>query len=401
MKNILVILKKELKRFFTDSRMLIAIFLPGLLIFGLYTLMGNLFKSNIFSQETKDTTYKVVYTDTYANDTTNKPKLLSYLDGYYGSEGNNNKVEAEKIATTDLSAYKDKLKNGEYHLIIEFSDKFEDKIYDSSVQDNNINLYYNGEDSDSESLYSLASQLISSAYNNYTQNIDHEHGHAPVTANVAGEGSALANKIIGFVLPMVTVSLLYATIISFCPESISGEKERGTLATVLLTPIKKTEFAIGKIIALSIVAIIAGTVSFIGLAASLPTLIGMSTLPFGFGEIILLLVIIISTLLLFVSFGVLISSLCNSVKEASSYLGPLTVLFMVLGMLPIFVGTENIALAFVPVVNLSMCITALMGQAANLSLLLVITAASNLIYAAGFVFLITRVFNREKMVLGQ
>ena len=38
MKNILTILKKELRRFFTDSRMLLGIFLPGVMIFAIYTV---------------------------------------------------------------------------------------------------------------------------------------------------------------------------------------------------------------------------------------------------------------------------------------------------------------------------------------------------------------------------
>ena len=41
MKNIITIIKKELKRFFTDRRMLTSLIMPGLLIFVIYTLMGN------------------------------------------------------------------------------------------------------------------------------------------------------------------------------------------------------------------------------------------------------------------------------------------------------------------------------------------------------------------------
>ena len=41
MKTIGIILKKELKRYFTDVRMLIGIILPGILIFLLYSVMGN------------------------------------------------------------------------------------------------------------------------------------------------------------------------------------------------------------------------------------------------------------------------------------------------------------------------------------------------------------------------
>lgn len=41
MRTIGIILKKELKRYFTDVRMLIGIILPGILIFLLYSVMGN------------------------------------------------------------------------------------------------------------------------------------------------------------------------------------------------------------------------------------------------------------------------------------------------------------------------------------------------------------------------
>ena len=42
MKSILIIAKKELKRFFTDKRVLMGLILPGLLIFLIYTFMGNI-----------------------------------------------------------------------------------------------------------------------------------------------------------------------------------------------------------------------------------------------------------------------------------------------------------------------------------------------------------------------
>ena len=51
MKTIFTIVKKELKRFFTDPRMLISLFLPGILIYGIYSLMGDFITSS-FENET-------------------------------------------------------------------------------------------------------------------------------------------------------------------------------------------------------------------------------------------------------------------------------------------------------------------------------------------------------------
>lgn len=399
MKNILVIFKKELKRCFTDRRMLLGMFLPGILIFLVYTLMGKIFtNSSAFSTTTKDTTYQVVYTDNYNTDKTNQPKLLSFVDNYFQAEANNNKVEATAINKSEFTTYMDKLKANEIHLLITFTDDFENQLVVSNAK-NSVNMYFNSEKTDSQNIYSIANELVGSAYNNYQVNFDFETNKQVVSD--VGTKNAMMGKILAFILPMVTVSLLYSTVLSFCPEAISGEKERGTLASMLLTPIKRSEFVIGKILGLSLVAVLSGTTTFIGLIASLPTLIGVSSLPITIPEMLLLFVIIVSTLLVFVGFGVLVSSLANTVKEATTYLAPLSILIMVLAMVPAIAGLNSIWLGFVPVLNLSVCISQIMAQSSSLALLLGITAISNLVYCGILVFFATQLFKKEKVVLGQ
>ena len=398
MRNILVIFKKELKRFFTDRRMLLSMFLPGILIYAVYTLMGNLFKNDVFSTKTKDTTYQIAYTDNYSSDKTKLPKLLSYLDGYFAADEANNKAVYTIVPANEFTAHLDKLKKNEYHLLVSFTDGFEDKILDTTAK-NSINLYYNGEKKASENIYSIATNLIPTAYNNYKQNFDYST-NTPVIADV-GTKNAMMGQILSFILPMVTISLLYSTVLSFCPESIAGEKERGTLANILLTPIKRSEFVIGKILGLSVVVALSGTASFIGLVASLPSLIGVSTLPFTIPEMMLLFVIIISTMLVFVGFGVLLSSFAKNVKEAMSYLGPLSILIMVLSMVPSILNLTSIGFAFIPVINLSACISALMAASSNVALFFGLTAISNLVYTGIMIYLATQLFKKEKVVLGQ
>ena len=407
MKNVLTILKKELKRFFTDRRMLFAIFLPGIVIFAFYKMMGSFFQSNIFSSNASDVTYKIAYTDNYKSDTTELPKLLSVFDAAYMNtdtvKNANVKADYVKIPADKVSEYKEKIKSNEYTLLIEFTTNFEEQILATDPGFNNINIFFNGENSDSETLEGKMTTYIPYAYNNYMVNTEIKDGQAKlVETNLSeSDGSAMASKIVGFVLPMITVSMLYSTVISFCPESISGEKERGTLASILMTPIKRSEYVIGKIIALSIVAALSGIVSFLGLVGSLPSLMGMTTLPLNVGQVILLLLIIISTLLLFVGFGVMVSAVANSVKEAASYLGPCTMLFMVLALIPSIAGLNSIGFAFIPVVNLAVCIGAVLSNAANVTLLFTFSIVTNLALTGLFIFIVTRLFNKERFVLGQ
>ena len=135
MKNILVIFKKELKRFFTDRRMLLSMFIPGLAIYLVYTLMGNIFKNQTFSTATKNVTYQVAYTDNYNSDKSNKPKLLSYLDGYFSTENKGNSVVATPINKDEVTTYVDKLKKNELHLVISFTDNFENNLFVENSKD--------------------------------------------------------------------------------------------------------------------------------------------------------------------------------------------------------------------------------------------------------------------------
>ena len=53
MNNIWTIIKKELKKYFTDKRMLISLFLPGILIFCMYTIMGNVISNHVNKEYTE------------------------------------------------------------------------------------------------------------------------------------------------------------------------------------------------------------------------------------------------------------------------------------------------------------------------------------------------------------
>ena len=396
MKNIFVIFVKELKRVFTDKRMLLSLFLPGVLIFALYSLMGSFMSSNVFANKTKDTAFEVAYTDNYG-DTTNKPLLIQTLE-YAVTDGNS--VNPTMIETAKFDEYKEKLINKEIHLLVKFSDNFEVDILDNSKKASNyITLLYNGESEASSELYTTASACIQTAYVNYLQNI--ENGNV-VPPNV-GTKDNTAMRIMSFVFPMLTISILFSTVASLCPETIAGEKERGTLASLLLTPIKRRHFVLGKVLALSLMALASGAVTFLGTLFSLPKIMGAGgelTITLAPLEISLLFLVIVSTLLFFIGIGIIISAISNTIKEATGYLAPFMVIFMLLGIIPASIGT-NIGFAFVPVLNLSVSMHAIFMGTGNIPLLLGITVISNIVYATLTVLLIAKLFEKERVVLGQ
>ena len=396
MRNVLTIFLKELKRVFTDKRMLISLFLPGVLIYFVYTVMGTVMTKVVTQSSTKDTNFQVAYTDNFNSSKADGqlPKLMTYVDEAMKVSKNNNTVTFKEFTTGELDSYKEELRQGKYHLVVAFTDDFENKLGDTTAS-NDVDLFYNGDSNASSDLYNYVSQIVSVAYTNYTVN-----KNGAVTANV-GEKDMMAMKIAAMIIPMVTISILFSTVLSLCPEAIAGEKERGTLASLLLTPIKRGEFVAGKILSLSTTAIASGIVSFTGLILSIPKLMGGFNITISPVDGLLLFLLVVTVLLLFVAIGVFISALANTVKEAAGYLSPIMIVFMLFGMAPSLFGFDQWYLSFVPILNVCVSINALLNGAENLLLFFGLTVASTIVYTGLLMFGVTKLFNKERVVLGQ
>ena len=374
MKDVLTVFFKEMRRFFTDRRTLATLFIPGVLIFVVYTIMGNLVSSQLdsLSSSPENTEFRIAYTDNYGME--GKPVLIQGMELVVseGKEGNSDLGEA--ISTQDVEAYQEKVKNEELHL-------------------------YNAASSVSSYIYSLTTQLVPSCYDKYQVNVVDGSYQDP---NL-GEGDYAMGQVMSFLFPMLTIALLFSTILTICPESIAGEKERGTIASLLLTPAKRTHLAIGKILALSVTAIASGFVSFLGIILSLPELFGGTVDFFSVftpGAIVVLFFLIITALFLFVTMGLFVSAFAKSVKEANAYLTPVMIVLMVMAIVPSIVDLSNIGFAFVPLLDIivSMNLIIVGAEASLLIPYIAVTIVMNLILSGVFIFLVAKIFDDEKVM---
>ena len=402
MKNIKTIFFKELRRFFTEPRMLAALFLPGIIIYIFYSLMGTFMEASFApsSGKPENYTYQIVATNNYSSTDEVAPLIFDVFDAYLPINESSNKSEYHYINLDQVSEYKEALSNHEYDLLIVFNDNFEDSLKgEISSTKTNISLYYDGSDSISTYLYTVFTSLVDTTYTNFTVNI--ENG-IYVDGNVSPENYTFKN-IMSFVVPLVTISLLFSTVISICPEAIAGEKERGTLASLLMTPMKRTELVIGKISALSIVSLSSGLVSFLGLVISLPNLYGggmtLGSL-FSPASFIMLLLLILTSLCVFVTLGLVISAFSKSIKEAGSYLTPIMTILMVASIIPFSIDMSGIGYAFIPLLNIVSSMNLLIRET-NLDLLLPYisnTAVMNIVLSGVLIFITAKLFNSEKIM---
>lgn len=413
---------KELKRYLTDYRMLLALFLPGVLILLLYLAMGNLISisSSTTFESITSYTYKIALSSNYNDNSNVSNILLETFSLYLKEEDKDNNLEYYYFDIDDkdnnsneIEIYKDKLKEGNIDLLIIYTDNFEGNLLFNDNSDNNINninnnitkpnitILYNGEKKESTYLYNIISELSSSLYSSFTFNSDNQ-GNI-INPNISNKDYTL-QSIISLIFPFLTISLLFSSIISIAPEAIAGEKERNTLSLILLTPIKRSDIALAKIASLSIISFLSGISSFLGVILSLPSLfngfnitITIFSSPLSF---ILLFLLIISALILFLTLGLLVSSFAKTIKEATSYLTPLMTILMVISLLPGFLDLSPIYYSFIPLLNIVSSISFII-KGNDLSLFssyFIITIIINILFSLLIIYLISKIFNNEKIM---
>lgn len=384
---VITILKKELARFFGDKRMAFTtVLLPGLLIFVLYNVMGNaLAKQFSVSENYKPTAVIENLPDALA------PSLDQVLELRQGDA-----QEARELVTEQ-----------ELDVYLAFPADFDAAVaaYDpaSGTPAPNVEVYFNSASSTSQQAYTAVLAVLDQYESSLANKFDVNRGGSFDLATAQDQTSSIFSSM----LPMLLMIFLFSGCIAVAPESIAGEKERGTIATMLVTPAKRSSIALGKIIALSIIALLSGISSALGTILSLPSLMGsaggeMSGAAYGPGEYVLLGVVILSTVLLLVTLISIVSAFAKSTKEAQTYVMPLMILVMLLGVTAMFGGGAKESLVFylIPLYNSVQCMVSIFSFELVPAHILAAVAA-NLVYTGVGIFLLAKMFNSERIVFSK
>ena len=385
MNNIFAILKKELRRFFTDKRMLLSLFLPGILIFIIYTAMGSIF-SNFFNPS-DDYNY-IVYIDNPVEEF----NVINTSSPYKIEIKNFNNLSNE-----EKENYKNDIKNEKIDLLICFESDFYNKL--NNGEKPNVEIYYLSTSTASSTIYNYYFQTL----NNNSMTINYNYfvnQNSDINYDLSTDEDK-SKVIITMVLPFILVIMLFTGCMNVTTESIAGEKERGTIATLLVTPVKRSEIALGKILALSVTSIVSSITSFLGLALSLPKLLqgtGDITLSmYGISTYIYVLLIIIVITILFTTLLSIVSCFSKSIKEANQYATPLMFLIMAISGATYFISNNNWYLYLIPIFNSINCLSEIFSLNFNLVNFL-ITIISNIVYISLGVFVVTKMFDNEKVM---
>ena len=215
----------------------------------------------------------------------------------------------------------------------------------------------------------------------------------------------MTGMLFSMLMPMLLVMLLFSGCMAVAPESIAGEKERGTIATLLITPTKRSHIAIGKILALSLMALISGASSTIGIVLSLPKLMGdtmeLDGSVYGVDDYAMVALVILSTVLVLITIISIISAYAKTIKEASTYVTPLMIFSMLIGLSGMMgSAVTNPLLYLIPIFNSVQSMIGIFSFEGSLVNVL-ITVGANIAVTAVGVFILTRMFNSEKIMFNK
>lgn len=391
-KDMFTIIKKEFARFFGDKRMVFStILMPGLMIYIIYSFMGQGMMKEFM---TDDAYVAKAYVQ-------NMPKELApMLNGLSAEWTEVSDAEAEEV--------KVQIQEKEADVLVLFPADFSEAVaaYDVTKGGKapDVSIYYNSTESESSKIYGILMEMLSAYEASMTNKFD---------VNAGGQKFDLASEkdvtgqIFSMMLPMLLMTFIFSGCISIAPEAIAGEKERGTIATLLVTPMKRSALALGKIISLSCIALLSGVSSFTGTMLSLPKLMGgevsgMSTAVYVASDYLLLLGIILSTVLVVVALISVISAFAKSVKEAGTFTSPLMIVSMGVSLAPMFMGDSKRAMAsfLIPLYNSAQSMYGIFSFTYQ-PMQVAITIISNVVVAGVLTLVLTRLFNDEKVMFSR
>ena len=376
--NLWNILKKELRELFRDKKslammLIIPIFIP-LLVIG----MSALFESQVSKDVSEYNKIGFSYEMTEA-----EKSIAEEMD-----------IE---IITGNEEELKEKYDNGEINLYI-------------TKQDSKYIINTDGSDNST-----FASNLMETYFNTYKQYLQQsylqENNINPnevlniitVEENVLEQDNYFADYIKNyaflFIMMAITVSATYPA-----TDTTAGERERGTLETLLTFPIKSRDIIVGKFLGVTVSSIITGLISLALAIISLMITKNMFSIYEGM-DVMYSPITILFAVIVIIAYSFFISGLCIAIastsktfKEAQSALTPLTFISFFPGMIAFMMGiTTTPILSIVPFLNFTLIFTDINNGTINL-LNIGLMAISTIIYISLVFAHIIKQYKSEKVL---
>ncbi len=390
MKTIFTVIKKELTDTLRDKKTLFsAILLPALamplLLLGVTKLQKNLLDKEQHKQL--------------------KVALINAPQNIVSQFNDTTFVLVNNIA---LAGVKDSINNGSLDAVLEFKPDFKEKV--SNLKSGGLNLYY-------KSTNLLVEKRIREKLDNYKSIVMDDRikqldlsseALEPLTISKIDIASPKEQigKMIGGFIPYIFIIFCFMGCMYPALDLITGEKERGTIETLLTVPASRFKILMGKTITIALIGISAALMTIAGMFIGLKFIDGIpSDFLAAINDILglkFILMLFAMLIPLSVFFAGLLSAIvvrASSFKEAQSYVTPLSFVIIIPAMIALMPGVElTWQTVWIPILNIALATKEIIAGTIQPAHYIVVVG-SLILLAIVAVFFSLKQFSKETMVL--
>ena len=397
--NVGFVYRKELTEWLRDRRTLISTVIVPLLLFPLLMVGFAVLAGSLVQKAKKETTKIMILGGE------DSPKVLEQLRAIKDTE--------IVPASTD---WKEQISNKEIRAAVALPEKFQASLESGEARQVMIYFYMGdlkssfGADRVEKSLQKYSDRIIKErlAARNVPETI--LNPFSVKQENVAPpekvSGAALGGMIGYMVILLCMTGGMYPAI-----DLTAGEKERGTMETILTSPISRLHLVLGKFLLVLTASLTTAALSvasmggsFYGLGKILASRgaksadISAFQLKIGFGSTTAIFLLALPTAVFFAATMLTIALFAKTNKEAQSYLMPMTFLVIIPAVAAMLPGVElTPKLAVIPILSTSLLIKEIVAGTYHWNYIALIFL-STCVYAAVAIFLAVKMFQRESVL---
>ena len=332
MNNIMTIVKKEFKDILRDRKTLLMTFVIPIIVMPL--LFTFIFSSiGDMASPSEDNKYKIVLE-------TNNPEITALFKEAGIYELVNSKDPINEAYDGKIVAY-----------II--ANDINESLTQGSTPE--VDLYYDTTSQRAMTAISTVQTMFSTYQNSYLASyLEANHLSSkvlqPFTYNEHAkdeEADSMSLMMLGMLIPMMIIGYSGSGIVPIATDLGAGEKERGTLEPLLSTSISRSSILIGKLIVTATFGSITSILSAVGL---------LLAFKFGMSDTMAITIdLSLQSMLLIVLLAVmlLVSTYARSLKEANTYLTPVTLIPVLLSVITMYMEPSSVSMAMmnIPILN--------------------------------------------------
>jgi len=395
MKLLAIIFKKELRDMLRDRRTLFfMIIMPFLVIFLIFNLSMRLGMDMEKRAQEKELCVAVFSAEPL-------PDFSKLLQG----------SEKVKIDTTvDKKEIDQAVRNGRLDFAVSFAADFSETVDRDGTGD--VQVYYKASTSENE----LALERIRKVMEKYKQQLLERRLQKKSLAAAFVEPLKIVEKDVstirekmgqrlGGMFPYFFVIFCFLGAMYPAIDLAAGEKERGTMETLLVSPASRLQIVTGKFLVVTASGIFTALSSVLWLyivfrqSRMLPTeVLGVILKLIEWKSLLLLFSMIIPLCAFFAAILLSVSVFAKSYKEAQSIIAPLNIMIIIPVLIGIFPGIKlNAITALIPILNISLATKEIIAGTIPPMLMAEVFLVLFALAAVGLVFC-THWFNREEVI---